>query len=123
MSAGKLDLTVEQGANFLLSAQIKDAAGVPIDLTGCTFSGKIRAYAGAPTSVATFTIALNPDPSNSWIDVSLTPTETSAIPAPTTISNPVGTTEYFYDIEWTDLTPLTRRLLQGSVLVSPEVTY
>lgn len=123
MSAGKFDLYIEQGTDFLFSAQIKDQVGNPIDLTGSSFAGKIRKYAASPTVVAAFTIAIGADPSNSWIDISLTKTQTSAIPAPTTSDNPVGTTEYFYDIEWTDGTAQTKRLLQGSVLVGPEVTY
>lgn len=34
MAASKYDFSIEQGTSFKLSLRYKDAAGVPIDLTG-----------------------------------------------------------------------------------------
>jgi hypothetical protein len=42
MSAGKLDITIEQGATFRKTLTWQDSAGAPIDLTGFTARMMIR---------------------------------------------------------------------------------
>lgn len=119
---GKYNIQIDQGASFSFQAQVKNSSGVPIPLTGSTFAGKIREYPGAADVLATFTIAID-GTLNYAINVSLTDTQTAALPAPTTADNPEAKAQYWYDIEWTDSGGIKKRLLHGSVDVSPEVTY
>jgi hypothetical protein len=83
MGAGKLDITVRRGAAFSLALilQVSDAA--PINLTGYTFSAKIRdkdpSYASSTTVLATMTVTAV-DLSVGKINLSLTAAQTTLIP-------------------------------------------
>lgn len=123
MSAGKLDLNIEQGATFEKTFTIKDSLAAAIDLTGWTFAGKIRHRYDSPATVATFTTAvLNQVTNKGQFTISLTAAQTSAIPVDPSDSINRDLTEYLYDIEATKPDTKKDRVLEGKVKVSPEVT-
>jgi hypothetical protein len=121
MSAGNYDILVEQGATFLLTITIKDTSGVPIDLTGQTFRGKIKKSFSDVTAQATFVCTLAnqlTDPGK--VTISLSAVDTAAI-----VINTQGTarvlTTMVYDIE-SEIAGVVKRWLQGLAKISPEVT-
>jgi len=116
MAAGKLKLLIEQGATFRKLLTWKAGVpAVPVDLTGCTARMQIRADITSTTPLITLT------------------TENGGI----TLGDTAGTIELYIsdadtaDITWTagvyDLEIIlantdVRRLLYGTVTVTPEVT-
>jgi hypothetical protein len=118
MAAAKYNITVEQGATFNLLLTIKSpgVTPTPIDITTWLFAGQIRKSPTDATVLADFTFTIQNQISNTGeVLVSLTDADTSAIPADGPITNLV------YDIEATVGSTVTR-LIQGSVLLSAEVT-
>ena len=121
MSAGNYDILVEQGATFLLTITIKDVTGVPVDLTGQTFRGKIKKSFADVAAQANFTCTLAnqlTDPGK--VSISLSATDTAGI-----VLNTQGTTRVLttmaYDIE-SESAGVVKRWLQGLAKISPEVT-
>lgn len=121
MAAGKYNTTMEQGATFKRTFEVNDANGDPIDLTGYTFAGQMRKLPkDTGTPIATFTAVLGA--SVNKINVSLTNTQTSAVPVVADAKDPVKATRYYYDIEMTAPDTTVTRLVEGYIDVSPEVT-
>ena len=112
MSAGSLNITVEQGSTFQYPVQIMEADGVtPVDLTGYTFGGMIRLNYNDATPLATFTIN-ETDLVNGSFAFELTSATTTAL----------SFKRAMYDIEITSPTSVTSRVLEGFVRLSKEVT-
>jgi hypothetical protein len=55
MTAGKWDITIEQGAALLQTYLIQDINGNTLDLTGCTAALQVRCSLGNPTALLTLT--------------------------------------------------------------------
>jgi hypothetical protein len=116
MAAFKVPLKIDQGATFRKSATWKVGTSyVPVDLTGCTARAHIRSELKSPTVLVTLTTA------NGGI----------------TLGGVAGTIEIYisdeattlftwstgvYDLEVEFPNGEVRRLMYGSVSVSPEVT-
>jgi hypothetical protein len=111
MSAAKLKLTIEQGTTFTRVLTFKTALGVAINLTGNTIAGQIR-YTYADTSPAASFVVNLADAANGNITISLSDTSTSAL-------TPGGAV---YDIERTKPDGTKSRILEGTVVIKPEVT-
>lgn len=122
MAAPVYNTTVERGSTFQLTVTYKDASATVVNLTGWTFRMQVRE---APTSDVILTseggsptIAI--DETNKATGVlifSVTPTNTAAI-SPTTL------TTAYYDIEIQKTsTGEVRRILQGKLNISPEITH
>jgi hypothetical protein len=122
MAAPVYNTTVERGSTFQLTVTYKDASGTAVNLTGWTFRMQVRQ---APTSDVILTseggsptIAI--DETNKATGVlifSVTPTNTTAI-SPSTL------TTAYYDIEIQKTsTGEVRRILQGKLNISPEITH
>lgn len=124
MAAGKLDLYIEQGANFYKLLTLQDATGAAIDLTGYTFAGQIRrkADSGAVLLAFTFTI-LNQTTNRGQLELTLTALQTATLPdQPQPTADRIAST-FAYDIEMTRTSDgFVARLLEGKVTLSPEVT-
>jgi len=112
MPAGTFNLTgqyrVEQGATYTLEITVTDSAGAVYDMSGATAAAKIRETKSSVTSFA-FTCTINTG--TGVITVTMAATDTAAI----TI------TSGFWDLELTQGSTVTR-LLEGTVVVSQEVT-
>ena len=109
--SGKLDIVIEQGADFERTVQIKDKDGTVVDITGDTFNGDIRKRHNSATQTEDFSISIA-DAANGKITVSISNSQTSAMEAG----------EYVYDILWTPAFAKSIRLLEGIATVSPGVT-
>jgi len=123
MPAGIANLLIQQGETFRRVITITDnqTVPVPINLTGYTARASIRPTADSSTVTASFTIAFDPDRATGRITISLTDSETTAIPTPgkTTFEK---LAKYQWDMELITAGGEVTRLLNGAVEVSPEVT-
>jgi hypothetical protein len=131
MAAGKYSFVIEQGATVNFEIQYKDSSGKPVNLTG--YSGKmmIRSnYADTnPTTYITLSSSLNPDGTglNFSGSNSVTPPASGSIgiyiAACTSSTFTFATARYDLEIySGSGACPLTVRLLEGQVSLSPEVT-
>jgi hypothetical protein len=123
MAAPVYNTTIERGSTFQLTVTYKDASGTVVNLTGWTFRMQVRESQSAATTILTSeggspTIAI--DETNKATGVlifSVTPTNTTAI-SPSTL------TTAYYDIEIQKTsTGEVRRILQGKLNISPEITH
>lgn len=111
MSAAKLSLNIEQGADYEATVTILMPDGVtPFNLTGYTATGQIRAEADSATTLGTLTPTI-PTGTDGVIVVSIPASDTANY----TFRRGV------YDIKITKA-GATNRILQGDVLVSLAVT-
>jgi hypothetical protein len=116
MAAFKLNLKIDQGATFQKIVTWKTGTpAAPVDLTGCTARMQIRARLTDALALLTLTtenggIALGGDTGT------ITMTITAAATTLLTWASGV------YDLEIIFANGTIRRLLYGSVSVSPEVT-
>ncbi len=122
MTAAITSLTIEQGATFLRTITIQDATPTAIDITGWSFAAKM----GKKTSTSSadkksFTCTIT-DAANGVMTISMTSAQTAAIDAGTAESSPRPTKTYVWDLEATKPDGTVIRILEGTVLVSPEVT-
>ena len=112
MAAANYDLTIEQGTDFSLTMNLS-VEGVPYNLTGCSAAMQIRDFGNNlyfDGTVVNNKINLNLVASSITIKISKSETQTMNF----------GTGKY--DLELTKSDGTTIRLLQGSVIISNEVT-
>jgi hypothetical protein len=124
MSAGKYDLYIEQGATFTRNCTYTDSTNTPINLTGMSVEGHIRRSYSDPTiaQVITCTILDQSVPANvGKFLLFISHTDTASL-AVTPAHDYQNTPSYYtYDVELL-YGGMVKRLLQGTVIVSPEVT-
>lgn len=121
MPAGIYLIEIEQGASFSMDVTYLDSAGDPVDLTGYSGRGQIRLTAQTATTLASFTVTITAAAAG---EVSI------SLPASALVGNAAITgtsysdkTSAVYDIElYTAADADVIRLLQGTCLISPEVT-
>jgi hypothetical protein len=103
------NLYIDQGTTFSLSVIVSDQNGDPKDLTDYTVAAQMRKSYYTSTAID-FTAEAS-IPEDGEVTISLTAEQTSAIKAG----------RYVYDIEITG-DDQTLRILEGIVVVNPEVT-
>ena len=116
MSAAKRNIKIEKGATFQMNLTWKDGEGVPVNLTGYTARMQVRKNVNATDTLLNMTtengsIALGG--ALGTISITGSATNTSAIPD--TIKTGV------YDLELVNGS-VVKRLIEGNVEISPEVT-
>ena len=123
MAAPVYNTTIERGSTFQLTVTYKDASGTVVNLTGWTFRMQVRESQSAASTILTSeggspTIAIDETNKATGVLVfSVTPTNTTAI-SPSTL------TTAYYDIEIQKTsTGEVRRILQGKLNISPEITH
>lgn len=111
MSAGKHDIVIDQGANYLLSLVIKDD-GVKRNISAYLGRASMRVKHSDASSTEDFTVVITDGP-NGALTMALTNTETKAlIPG-----------IYVYDLEiYTAADADVDRIIQGRATVSAEAT-
>ena len=115
-----LDIKIDQGASFFLPRILLDPLGNPVDLTGYSGRGSIKAKAQDAAPVASFVIDI-PNPTTGQYNVRL-PAEVSAL-IPLTGAAYDKPTKFCYDVELYNTTSQNvARVLNGIASVSPEVT-
>lgn len=117
--AGIWDFTYDQGTDFERSLKLTQRDGItPVNLAGCTFSGQVR-LSPQDAAVITMTVTIV-DATNGVIKITMSAAESAAIPVAGLRYNDY--TNLVYDIEIVDSTAKKRRLLNGTIKMSPEVT-
>jgi hypothetical protein len=115
MSAGKLDIIIEQGATFSRTIALQDSDGAAVDLSDVTeVRGQMRRDYNATDSTA-FTLAVSSPASAGLISWTLSDETSAALDA-------VANNKWVYDIEIVRDDGTVQRLLQGRVTISQEVT-
>lgn len=109
--ATNYELTIDQGATFGITVQINDYfTGAPMNLYG--YSARSQMRKNYTSSEATeFTVAIQ-DVANGNISMSMSSSNTANL-APG---------RYVYDLEMEDSYNVVTRLLEGIVVVTPNVT-
>jgi len=112
MAAGKYNFTIEQGTTFSRTFTWKDNSNNPINLTGYTAKLEIKDFKGNLLETLTSGSGITLGGSSGTIAVS--------------IAAVVTTTFTFdsarYDLKMTDASGNVTRLLEGVVVLDPEVT-
>lgn len=109
----RFDLRINQGETFRLSIPVLDDDGNPVTLSGMAARGQVRSYAASPTVLYEWsTTAGNLALSGSNVVIT--------VPAAASSSWTWRTASY--DVELTDGSGNVTRLVEGHVVVQPEVT-
>ena len=123
MAAGIFnDFIIEKGATFAEVLEYTDGNGVGINLSSYTLRGKIKKRVADATALCSFTFTLADQNTNPGrFTISLTATQTAALPWNQDVYGAQKDTLVYYDIEAV-LGAQVDRLLQGSINLNPEVT-
>ena len=111
MAASPLNLSIEQGVNFEITITVRNKDNTPLNLLSYTAESKIRKHFTSTTSYP-FTVTFV-DRINGRISLSMDDTVTSTLKEG----------RYVYDIVLTSPNSFKTRVIQGTVLVSPGVSY
>jgi hypothetical protein len=115
MPASIYNLNIEQGATFTRTITWKDSTGAAVNLTGYTARMQIRERVDSATALVSLTqasgIALGG--SAGTITLTITSALTDALP---------NMKKGVYDLELVSSGGIVTRLIQGEVVVSPQVT-
>jgi hypothetical protein len=115
MRAGKYQIVIEQGATFTLQLVWKDANGVAVDLTGYAARMQVRRGVEVPDTLLSLTSAGG--------GIVLGGAAGSiAISVPASVTQTLDPGSAVYDLEMESPSGFVTRLLQGRVIISPEVT-
>jgi len=129
MSAGKYNITIEQGATFNTEIVYKDSGSNPIDLSGYQARLQIKPSKGSSTTYLTLSSSLASDgtglnmsgstgfkpPTSGSIGIYISALSSSLL---------TFTGEAYYDLElvYGSIYPVVTRLLEGQAKLSLEVT-
>lgn len=112
MSAAVYNLKIDQGSDFVIDLAVKES-GSAQDLSGYSARAQLRSSRSAESVAASFTCTVLDPPTNGFIKMELTNSVSSALSAG----------RYYYDLEiFTGSDAIVKRLLQGEVTLSQEVT-
>lgn len=114
VAPGELNLTLSQGATWTVSLTYNNGDGLPIDLTNYTARMQARESYQAASTVLDITssdgIALGGTAGTIQINVDAA---TSAA---------IGAAQYVYDMELVSSSGEVTRIIEGTLIVTPEVT-
>ena len=111
MTAATYNLTIDQGSDFAIDLVVKEASAVK-NLTNYLARAQMRTTKGANTVSATFTCSIT-DATAGALKMELSNSSSSSI----------GAGKYYYDLEiYTSSNAIVKRLLEGTVILTPEVT-
>jgi hypothetical protein len=114
VAPGLLNLTFSQGATWKLAMTYTDGAGAPINLTNYTARMQARPSYESDTTVLNLTngTGITLGGTAGTIDLLVAATATAAIDAD----------QYVYDLEVVSASSEVTRVVQGTLIVTPEVT-
>jgi hypothetical protein len=111
MTAANYNLTIDQGSDFAIDLVVKDDSVVK-NLTGYSARAQMRNTKGAAAIAATFTCTI-PSAADGEVKMEL----------PNATSSSISAGKYYYDLElYTSSDAIVSRLMQGTVIITPEVT-
>ena len=121
VSAVIYDIALEKGSLFSIACTYKDEIGTAIDITDLELRGSVKSKSTETLKLCSITCTIT-DATNGEFTVSIVPTE--SIKLETKGKSYLDTTTFYYDVELFD--PLNvenvTRMMNGSVIVSPEQT-
>ncbi len=112
MAAADYDIIIEQGSDFFLGLLLKDAKGIPFDLTGVIGAGQVRQDMTDKTAVADFVVTFSSNRSEGKATISI----------PSNITSQFSFVTGVYDLEFTYPSGIVKRIMQGNVTLSRAVT-
>lgn len=115
MAASYHDFTIDQGSTFQRTLTWKDSDGTPIDLTEFTARMQIRRTLRSEEVLVEMTTE------NGYIELGGAE-GTIMLTIPADVTKELVVTRGVYDIELESVDGIVTRLLQGCVIISPEVT-
>ena len=111
MTAANHNLTIDQGSDFVIDLVISDEGTVK-NLTGYSARAQMRTTKSASAIAATFTCTVT-NAVGGTIKMEL----------PNATSSAISPGKYYYDLElYTASDVIVARLMQGTVILTPEVT-
>ena len=109
MAVPSVNIQIEQGADFSSTFDVKKNDNSPLDLSGFSFSAKMRKHAAAAGSIS-FAATHGSTPTDGQVTLSLTDTQTGIITAG----------RYEYDVLITNnFTGVKTKIFTGQALVNP----
>lgn len=120
MAANKKNFEFSQGSTFRLLLTIR-SAGVPIDLTGYTFRGKVKESIADSAALISFSFTLRDQtsyPGQVYAELTAVNTAGLTVPATTDFTQ----SRFMYDIEAVDTDAYVHAIMYGFLDVRPEVT-
>jgi hypothetical protein len=112
MSAKRHDFIIDQGTDFSFKLTLKQSNGQPVDLTDFTAAAHMKLYATDVEPAAAFDIVFDDDRESGIFYMNMAKEVTGAL-APG---------DYRYDLEYTSPSNITKRIIEGVVKVTPEIT-
>jgi len=111
MTAAAYNLTIDQGSDFTLDLAVKEG-GSAKNLSGYSARAQMRTTKSASTVAASFTCTVT-NAGAGELKMELGNATTSAISAG----------KYYYDLEiYTNSNVIVQRLMEGTIILTPEVT-
>ena len=104
------NLYVDQGSFFRTNVTVSSTNGTPLDLTGYTVASQMRKSYQSSTAY-NFTTSIS-NPTQGRVRIELSSEQSRIIPAG----------KYLYDLEVTSPTGEKTRVVEGIVLINPEIT-
>ena len=104
------NIYIDQGSGFSNTITVTGADGNVLDLTGYSAAAQMRKSYGSSTAY-TFTTSI-PSPAEGKVRIAFTSTDTDAIPGG----------RYLYDVEITSSGGSKTRVIEGIVVVTPQIT-
>lgn len=114
MAAAQHDITIEQGATFQMNLVWKDAGGTPINLTGYSARMQVRRKYSSTDYLLNLV-----SPTDITLGGAL---GTIVVTASAAATDNLPSKPAVYDLELVSPTGVVTRLIEGSVLITPEVT-
>ena len=109
MAVPSVNIQIEQGANFSSTFDVKRSDSSPLNLTGFSFSAKMKKHATAAGSIG-FAATYGSTPTDGKVTLSLTNTQTGIITAG----------RYEYDVLISNnFSGVKTKIFTGQVLVNP----
>ena len=113
------DIEIKQGDTWQTENITWLRGSTPVDLTNLTGKCQIRTVPGAAGVIATATVTTI-TAIDGIFQLSLTATQTAAIPAGG--SSGFVATDYYYDVQFSGAGNYVETILQGKIIVYPEVS-
>lgn len=114
------DIIINQGDDYSLQMVISDSNNLPIDITGYTFTCKVRETAESQEVVLEAECVIR-DAQNGVLNINFSSNDTGNID---TDGEYYGeTNSYYYDVQQTNTKEQKERIIQGKFIVSPGISF
>lgn len=105
----KSNIVIDQGSDYEVTVNVKDANNSPVVLTGYTGSAQMRKHF---TSLTSYSFGVTVTANTGEVTLSM----------PSNTSNYISPGRYVYDCELTSSSNTKLRIVEGIVTVTPQVT-